>query len=103
MTSPSILKKRHRLGRGVTVFVTRVLKGTRESSWGGTRAYQTGIDLLVSIHCPACCCRGYRTVGDCGHGIVPPFRVIYRRDDADAWWSRAHELEAQHLATAAHT
>ena len=101
MSAPSILKRQHRIRGGLTVEVTRVLKGTREASWSGTRAYQTGIDLLVSIHCAKCCCRWLRTVG-CTGPVVPTFRVFYSSEDPDAWWSRATDLAATHLESERH-
>ncbi len=44
----SILIRWHDLGNGTRAHVVRVLRGTRQREWSGTRAYQTGIDVLVA-------------------------------------------------------
>lgn len=100
MSGPSVTQHVHGMRSGLTAQVVRVLKGTGQRDWGGTIAYRTGIDLLVSIHCPACCCRWRRTTG-CPDPIAR-WRVDYRRSDPDAWWRQVRGFEAEHLASPTH-
>jgi len=86
----SILTPWHDLGNGTRARVRRVLRGTRQREWSGTRAYQTGLDVLVSLHRPDVCCWRTRE-GECADPIVKPFRVRYEKQDPDAWWRMALE------------
>lgn len=88
----------YRLGDGLAAHPLRVLHGTNTSSWGGTRAYQTGIDVLVGVHCARCCCRWVMRLGTCGNPVVERFRVQYSSSDPDAWRRAARERADAHLA-----
>jgi hypothetical protein len=94
MSVHSILVPIQSVDDDITAQVTRVLRGTHTSDWGGTIAYKTGLDLLVTLHCRYCCEPPPRN--RCWSGVVGELRVPYERADPDRWWRVVERKAAEH-------
>lgn len=98
MSERSILQRVHRIDDEMFARVIRVLRDTRNSDWGGTIAYRTGIDVLVTVHCVTCCCQGQVEPTACGSSIDKELRVRYDKADTEEWFRLACEQAAYHRA-----
>jgi len=91
----SVMIRHHDLGDGVFAIVRRVLRGTDNSRWGGTQAYKTGIDIMVSIYCRECAIN-VQDVDDLTGLVSPEFRVHYDKADKGAWYDAALVVAKRH-------
>jgi hypothetical protein len=100
MTEHSILVRAHPLDDDMGARITRVLRGTRTSDWGGTLAYKMGLDVLVTLHGRVCC--EWPPTDPCWDGVMGESRVSYDKADPEGWWQLVERKAAAHRATPQH-
>jgi hypothetical protein len=80
---------------GISFRVRRVLHGTDFADWGGTAAYKCGLDLLIDLHCDACC--GVKLHDGCATVLLPTLRVNFLGANKRYWIDYVRTMVGIHV------